>query len=551
MLKKALKHFSVSSLIFILFGALTWVITMVKSGWVYSYGMGFWGPNGHDGVWHIALSESLGRGSLNNPVFAGMPLQNYHLGFDIFLAILNKLTRIPTVNLYFQILPIIFAIFVGVLSYKFILEWVKSKKTAVWAVFFVYFGGSFAWILGRGESAFWSQAAISTLINPPYVLSLIFILSGLIFLLKYQKLGKVIYLLLSVLFFGLLVEVKIYAGILVLGGLLAGGVFEYLLMRRFRIFWVFVGVLLVSLAFIFPSLKDSSELLVFQPFWFLETMIGLSDRVGWERFYSAMVNYRAGGVWLKAVLTYSFAFILFIIGNAGTRILAFKRLKIISGIDAFVWSIIAAGVVIPMFFLQKGTPWNTIQFFYYSLFFLGIMAAVTISKINNRYLLATLVILTIPTTALTLRDIYLPSRPPAMLSVQELEALKYLKDRPQGVVLTYPFDKLAAKEAETNPPRPLYLYESTAYVSAFSGKDVFLEDEVNLNITGYDWKLRRQEIEEWYNQSNQEKAREFLNKNNIKYVYWLKGQRGYLGETQLGIDRIFENEKVDIYMVKS
>ena len=38
---------------------------MVKSGLVYDYGMGFWGPNGHDGVWHVSLASSLARGTLN------------------------------------------------------------------------------------------------------------------------------------------------------------------------------------------------------------------------------------------------------------------------------------------------------------------------------------------------------------------------------------------------------------------------------------------------------------------------------------------------------
>src|SRR3990172_3661184 len=83
---------------------------------------------------------------------------------------------------------------------------------------------------------------------------------------------------------------------------------------------------------------------------------------------------------------------------------------------------------------------------------------------------------------------YLPARPPAMISNEELEALKFLSTQPMGVVLTYPFDKFKAKEAEANPPRPLYLYESTAYVSSFAKKPVFLEDEVNLDITGYAWR---------------------------------------------------------------
>ena len=219
--------------------------------------------------------------------------------------------------------------------------------------------------------------------------------------------------------------------------------------------------------------------------------------------------------------------------------------------EIFLFSIIAAGVIIPMFFLQKGTPWNTIQFMYYSLFFSGILAGIALVKINTTLIYIIIVVLTVPTSISTLKDVYLPGRSPAMLSKDEISALNFLESQPDGVVLTYPFDRQKAKEAEVNPPRPLYLYESTAYVSAYSAKPVFLEDEVNLEITGYDWKSRRAEIEDWYKESDQTKVREFLSKNNIKYIYWLKGQRAYLGEGQLGIEKIFENNEVDVFVVKS
>ncbi|MBU1066579.1 hypothetical protein KKE60_02170, partial [Patescibacteria group bacterium] len=97
----------------------------------------------------------------------------------------------------------------------------------------------------------------------------------------------------------------------------------------------------------------------------------------------------------------------------------------------------------------------------------------------------------------------------------------------------------------------LYLYESTAYVSAFSEKIVYLEDEVNLDITGYDWRGRREKVELFLKIPNQEEARSFLEENNISYIYWIIGQRAILGESQLGITKIFENSEVDIFAVNN
>jgi len=528
---------------------------MVKSGLAYNFGLGFWGPNGHDGIWHIALAQSIARGSLDMPVFAGSLLQNYHIGFDLLLAVMHKITQVPVLNLYFQIIPPVLAVLVGLLTYKFVLDWKKSEMQALWAVFFLYFGGSWSWLLSKGESAFWSQQAVSTLVNPPFALSLVFLLLGLIFLQK----RNIQYTIYSILCFGVLIQIKAYAGILVLGGLFIAGIFEYIKNKNLYLLKVFAGSFILSILFFLPTNRLSNSLLVLQPFWFLETMMGLSDRLGWDKYFSAMTNYRIGNN-IKAIPAYGLAFLIFWFGNLGTRIVKevlvirwLRKPKIITWIEVFVASVIIVGVIIPLFFVQKGTPWNTIQFLYYALFFSSILAGIVFGEFleKRKTILIYIIIvvgLTLPTTFDTLKH-YLPSRPPAMLSSNEQEALKFLSKQPEGVILTYPFDKYKANEAAVNPPRPLYLYESTAYVSAFANKPVFLEDEVNLNITGYDYKTRRSQVENFYKSLDQESVRRFLKENEINYVYWVKPQRATLGETQLGIERIFENKDVDIYKV--
>lgn len=530
----ALKPFSIGikKYLLILIGSITWSWTIVKSGWFYSSlginggGLGFWGANGHDGIWHIALAESLSRGSFQMPVFADANLQNYHIGFDLILALLHKITFIPIINLYFQIIPIILSFLVGYLTYWFVFEWIKSEKSALWSTFFVYFGGSFGWIIGKGESTFWSQQAISSLINPPFTFSLIFILLGLISLQKNKKL-------LAVLCFGILIQIKAYAGILVLGALLVSGNFS-----------VFFGSLLVSVLIFLPFNKNPQSLIEWHPFWFLESMMGLADRLGWSRFAEAMVNYRSGNVWFKGTVSYGVALAIFVIGNFGTRIIfIFRKIKL-DKINIFIYSIIFAGIIIPLFFVQKGTPWNTIQFFYYSLFFSSILAGISVSR-SNRYLLIAIILLTIPTTLITLRDVYIPARPPAMVPSLELSALKFLSTQPDGGVLVQPFSQMNADLAINNPPRPLYLYTSTAYVSAFSKHPTFLEDEINLNITGYDWQTRRVGIVDWFNNSN----KEFLIKNNIKYVYLTKDSGFNLNIEKLGVKNIYENNLVILYQV--
>ena len=557
----------------IIIGSLVWSLTMVKSGLCWDAkcvgGIGFWGPNGHDGVWHIALINHLANDSLEMPVFSGSDLKNYHIGFDLLLSLFVRFFHIPAQTLYFQIIPPIVAVLIGFLTYLFVERWTKSKKGAFWATFFVYFGGSFSPIVSLirdghigGESTFWSQQAISTLINPPFALSLVALLVILLILLKYEEKKTWKKFAVLVLLIAITTQIKVYAGILTISALLAVGLYDLVLKKNTSYLALATTSLVISLLLFIPLNKNSSSLVVFQPFWFLETMMALSDRLGWPRYYEAMTNYKAGGNFVKGVPAYIVAFIIFWAGNMGTRIVAgtenFRWIKSwnkLSPIKVFMVVLTTEALTAPMLFLQKGTPWNTIQFFYYYLFFASIIAGIAFENLIKDkshqvriILVCALLVLTLPTTYATLQH-YLPSRPPARLPNDEIEALKFLSKNERGVVLTYPFDSYAAEQAVVNPPRPLYLYESTAYVAAFSGKPTFLEDEINLNITDYEWRARRKEVEEWLKNLDQKETYAFLRKNNIKYVYWVKGQRASLGETQLGISRIFENKSVDIYQV--
>ncbi len=548
-------------------GTLSWAITMVKSGLTYSYGMGFWGPNGHDGIWHISLSESLSKGGWNMPVFAGETIKNYHLGFDLFLTIIHKVTLIPIVTLYFQILPVIFSLFIGLFVYLFVLSWKSSKTAAFWSTFFVYFGGSFGWLVSLfkigqlgGESLFWSQQSISTLVNPPFAMSLVIIFSSLILLDKGIKTNNQRLLMLATFLFGILIQVKVYAGLLMLTGLFSAGIWDLFNRRGSRVFKVFVGSLIISVLIFSPLSKGVTGTIIFKPFWFLEEMMSTPDHFYWPKFAQAMVDYKTGGVILKGSLAYILALGIFTLGNFGSRLLSMywlfkKGLKSSNyrNIDLLVITVVLAGFLLPIFFVQSGTPWNTIQFLYYSLIFSGILAGIVLGELieNQKFnasfkiiIVVLIFLLTIPTTIGTLWFNYIPSRPPAKISKEELEALKFLKSQENGTVLTIPFNKVAANTAVNNPPRPLYLYESSAYVSALSGKDTYLDDEVNLDITGYDWKQRRKNVEKYLENNNYD----FLLNNNIRYLYFVNSLNSHKSISDR-FKLIYSNKEVEIFKV--
>ena len=564
MLKSLQKRLSLDkkATLLIIAGSLAWSATMVKSGLRYGYGVGFWGPNGHDGVWHISLIRSLSEGSFEMPIYAGETLKNYHIGFDLLLALVHKLTNIPIPTLYFQVFPPLAALLIGILVYRLVLNWKKSTSAACWSTFFVYFAGNLGWIVTLirngdigGESIFWAQPSMLTLINPPFALSLVFILVGLNLLVKINKASTGKYLLL-VLLFGLLIQVKAYAGVIVLGALFTSGLYEFWKERKLTYFKIFIASALISFVVFLPNL-GSGSLLQFNPFWFLETMMSFPDRLGWVRFGEAMVNYRAAGNWLRAIPAYVIAIVIFWYGNLGARFMnefywvkLIKSKKKISSFDNFLGSAIAIGFMCTLLFVQKGTAWNTIQFFYYSLFFTSILSGVVFagildSKYTKRYknlLIVGILVLTLPTTVSILRH-YLPSRPPSMIPNYELEALWFLGNQQKGTVLVLPFDRKTAGEAVDNPPRPLRLYESTSYVSAYSGQQVWMEDEVNLDITSYNWQERREKLSKIIEENNQDRMRQFLDEENISYVYAV----GEKNNVFSGLENIYGESDLNIY----
>ncbi|HEX6977578.1 MAG TPA: hypothetical protein VF185_04495 [Patescibacteria group bacterium] len=581
MLKGALKKFSQGSLakdkkalLLIVLGSISWCITMVKSGVIYSFGMGFWGANGHDGIWHLALINSLSKGSLEMPVFAGHMIQNYHIGFDLLIAVVHRLTSIPAFQLYFQIAPPVMAILIGAFVYVFVKKW-KGSAQALWAIFFVYFGGDLGWIITflrdknfGGESTFWGQQAVSTLVNPPLALSVLVIFLGLILIWKIKTKFTLLNYLFGIFLFGSLFEIKAYAGILVLGGLFVAGLYELFREKKTNFIKLFVGSTAVSLIVFAIFSRNSTFPFIFQPFWFLESMVASYDRLNWPKLAEAMASYKSQGVLSKFILAYLFAFVIFWIGNMSSRLLGsvyvankiVKRLKSLDSFDVFFIVVIFGGVAIPTLFLQKSTAWNTIQFFYYSLVFAGVLGGIFIgdlfSKKNRRslviFLSVLIVLFTVPTSLSTLVNNYIPGRPPAKVSIDELSALSFLSKQEDGVVLTFPFDKEAADRAINNPPRPLYLYASTSYVAALSNKQVFLEDDGsdgNLDIMGFDWKERRDVVAKFFETLDRGEAVKFLSNNNITYIYLVKAQNINLNEKGLGLDNIFENSEVIIYKV--
>lgn len=580
-----------------------WMGTMFKNALPASYGHGYWGPHGHDAVWHLGISRHFSQGlSLDNPVFSDTELRNYHYLFNILLGGMHKLTGIALPVLYFQIIPFLMALAIGIVVYHLMIIWTERRLAAVVGVILTYVGGSAGWVVNlirhgtlSGESMFWAQQSISTLVNPPYTLSLIFMLAGFIFFLKTLNEYRIRYFIAAVFFWSLLAQTKVYASILTISGL-AAAILLIQIPRFYKPYpqlklkfskparrilsWhflakiklnnpyqlllaVFACVIIASVFLTVPFAKGVSKVFIISPFWFIHTMMGAHDRIDWYKLDEARLTFAASGRTFKWLLTELLGLGIFVLGNLWTRVIgaifvtgkiAFLLVKNRHAhlTDVMLTPIIAMSWLIPLIFIQQGTAWNTIQFLYYGLFFLNLYTARALSSMYEHFkyrtisiaLILTVIALNIPTNIGTLRE-YLPQTPPSRVPAEEILALNLLSQMPRGNVLTYPHGR---DNLEFHAPHPLRDYASTAYVTAYSGQPTVLSDQVNLEIIAANWRPRLQHLHDFFATNSEQYAKEFLRVYNVKYLYLLKGQTMNQKPESLGFQKIFDNGLAFIYI---
>ncbi len=566
-------------LLVVLGGTFFQTLAVIRSGWVYPFGVGYLGPVGHDGVWHQALINQLVQGVPPlNPGFAGANLVNYHYFFDLLVAVTAKLFSIPVLDLLYRFYPILFSLLLGIGAYYLTVLLFKNKFIGLLAVYLTYFGSSFGWVVDvikrheiGGESAFWANQPVSFNLNPPFAISLLMIIAGLILLQWFMsRKGSLMAVLMPlILLWGTLIEFKVYAGVIVLGALgvlTLQGIFQ----RDFSYLKILIPSGLLSGIVFLPQNSQSGQLLVFSPFWFIHTMIDFPDRVGWLRLSMGREAYWARGEWWKFFLAEGLGLAIFILGNLGTRLLGFflvvrrnwgttiKNIITEPSIHSLLVWMGLISFLLPLLFIQKGNNWNTIQFLYYFLFLFSIWGAVALGRIYyalpklvGGILIIFILIITPISSFATFKNGFYPT-PPSRVPLEELEALNFLKTQPNGVVLTYPYNKDTDSsnlklERNLTIPYPLFAYESTAYVSAFSEKPTYLEDEVQQDILQMDYKKRLVASNDFFGSGDPEFSKNFLKLNNVRYIYLPRIFNKSINEDKLNLKHIFENKYVDIY----
>lgn len=511
----------------------------------------FWSSNGHDGMWHIALMEEFKKGfPFQNPVFAGEKLVNYHFFSDIAPAIVSKYLPISNLDLYFRIFPFIYSLLIGASAYFLTKKITNNFTASIWATVFTYFAGSFGFIIGKGESVFWATQIQSASGNPPQIVSDFLILTLLYYIFSYLERKDLKKIFVSILILGTLAEFKVYAAIVLLGATFLSG------------FWqIAIPAGILAAALYLPNSSGGASFLIFQPWWYIRTMIVEPSRLNWLDEELKRQTYVAQHNWKRVISIEVVGFIIFFFGNLGMRFIGlwdfvkYSMTSLKNRFNLLFILTILISLILPLLFLQRGVASNTSQFLQYFILLFGILAGISTGRLMNllkkpvlQILISILLILLmVPTQYGLLKDFY--SRAAfAKISKNEIAALNFLKTNspPASVILTPPMDNITRESA---PTPDIWAWADTGYVAAVTGRREYFADKEQVDIMGYNFTARADLEKKVFESTDQSEVTNLIESSGANYIYFPIALAPKVNFAKIGLQQIFANSDVEIWKI--
>ncbi len=454
----------------------------------------------HDAFWHISMAKiAFNSWPFAHPFYAGENVFGYNYFIDLVLFALGKL-RLEPFFAFFRFLPVAISLFYIFMSVKFTKLYFRTPILINSVVFFLFFGSSLSYLatLFAGHTFFYSSMRgfpVVTSIQPgmmflnlQFALTLPLILLTLILFKQSSKIGSAFWL--TILMFSIS-GLKFYGGIvlsLILGGMIAIRIIrrDRVTLRLVQIAAIILGDFLARSLFYSRSGGDGFPF-AFWPLALPHVLIDdplLFNNHNWTlaRYYL----YENGGFRSPRLLALeSFTVILLAIMNFGTRLIGifsvlFSKIRRTLDIDDLVIiGVIVFTFAMPVFFVQDGGWFNTMQFLYYGIFFASFYSGKVLAhlflykKVLGKILAVLIILLTLPNCVEQLR--YLTAEQ-NLIPDSELAALKKLSESKKGVVYI------------SNPEL------KNAIVPALSGQVAYYLDVDQLMVTHIDYEARRQEM---------------------------------------------------------
>jgi hypothetical protein len=472
------------SLFIIALGSLSFLYIMFFSGYISNSGIQFIGVNGQDGIRHISyIKNQIFTFPPQHPGLYGEELKGFHYFYDFLLAKFSQFYLFSVEDLYFRLFPFLISLLYG-LSFYFLSSKLTKNIVAVrLIIFFAYFARSFSIIyyLFNNEIDLLNSPIIHPIrliLNPFIVLAIGILVTGFALLPEVKKSFK--YAIVVGLIFGVLSQIKVYAGLIAIGTI---SIYSFYVFLRFKkkfilnyFILLFITAVITAITFLPNNFKQAG--LVFYPLEFYKHYISSHgfENINWDTRRMIFEQYNN---YLRIVLLYIEAVIIFWIYNLG--VLSIILLKITNIFKKKFWLedyniIILLSIIIPIFiasfFLQSVSAFDTVQFLWITIPLFGIPAGIIFAKIiENRKIVKFIVLMLIISLSLPGNINALVNYSPVNVKItannNQLEFFGRInKTIPSNNFMIYipkikPFDK--------------NYFGGTPVISAISGISVYLE----------------------------------------------------------------------------
>lgn len=490
-----------------------------------------------DSSWHIALINRLTENiPPSHPSSYLYTLTNYHYFYDLLLATIVKNYAINVFFLYFQYFMVFISLLLGLSAFIFFNK-IVVKKIALIGVIAVYFAGSFANLIplflpghSWSESSFWVSQTFATLVNPQLIFSFSILFLILILLLKDKNV--LIYHLIISFLIAVSMGFKSYS-FLVLSCLYLSYLFWDVLLNK-NLKNIFYPIILLAISipyYLFLSSHGKSPFF-WKPFWYLDTMVEASDRlnlVEWKMREDTFwwLGNAKRAIWIKVK-----EFFIFYLGNLGIRFLFLPFIIVLIKINKkLILSILMTLVVFsifPLFFLQTGTVWNSIQFWYYVLILADVLFVLTLDYLNKRIKSKLLKIIGLILLFSITIPVYLnfyQNKNKGKLQISE-NMIVFLKTIPQNSRV------LICPEADKIYNSPL--------LPAFINSQNYLSNPGQLSLINLDPEIDEQKLIKILDSNDSARINNLINENGIEYVIckkdnWVSNFKNIGISNQIGV----------------
>src|SRR3989344_114422 len=280
----------------------------------------------HDDFWNISIINNLAKKiPPDHPAISGIQLKNHHYFYHFFLAIINKITSISVLDLYFRYGPVLVSFIFGLSLYAFASLFTSDKTFRALGIFFGYFTGNLSYLAPvvfpsvrqwQGN-LFFADQPFDQIFNPYTVLGFsVFLYS---FYVSYHYLGSKkrnpVMLVLSAFLIGSLFGIKSFGGVILISAILITSVLGYLIFRFKKIIHLgSVSLFIFLLVFLLIS-SPGSVSLKYAPLWLPREMMVGQDKLNLPGYADIEAFYQAGNNYLGLIKIKSIELLIYIFGN--------------------------------------------------------------------------------------------------------------------------------------------------------------------------------------------------------------------------------------------